>query len=100
MLKNNIRDLFLGSLLLEYKSSQTMTQEKANMLKRNQCSYCNSDLELLRRAEKARFVNLGGIHGQDFLKVVLQPTYSREYLDSVNGCFLVSITGYSHQGIS
>ena len=58
--------------------------------------YCTNVQELLRRAEKLRDVSptllrWGCDHGQGLLKVVLQPVYGTDVLDSVKSCFILAV---------
>ena len=62
----------------------------------DQIVYCTNVPELLRRAEKLRDVGptllrWGCDHGQGLLKVVLQPVYGPDVLDSVKSCFILAV---------
>ena len=96
-LKIEIEDLFTEDQIFMQHRAKFHEEDEKYVEKESEIVYSNEIPKLIRRAEgkpliKTEYYRWGVDHGKGFLKVVLQPTYNLDYIDSVKGCLLVDVT--------
>ena len=96
-LKIEIEDLFTEDQIVMQHRAKLHEEDEKYVEKETEIIYCNDIPELIQRTECKRLINTEHYrwcvdHGKGFLKVVLQPTYNLDYVDSVKGCLLVAVT--------
>ena len=95
--QNQIEDLFTEDQIFMQHRAKFHDEDEKYVEKESEIVYCNEIPEFIRRAEGKPLINTeyyrwGVNHGKGFHKVVLQPTYNLDYIDSVKGCLLVNVT--------
>ena len=97
-MKEIISDLFSQTILmLEQNTVSYLKALRRAIVKKKPCFFCTNVEELIHRADLIRMTESvlnrwGCDHGQELLKLVVQPTHRLTFLDSVKGSMLVAVS--------